>query len=408
MLELSGFLVTRKWRQLRAPARPAAQRRLQTPPFHPLGQPALVGGKPSLALARHKPTLAALCTARVSLGVRDKTDKTDKTEPEETTMNTIRAFIVLAAAALFTSTALAQAWPSKPIRIIVPYPPGGTSDILARSLGPKITEALGQQVLVENKPGATGNLGADIVAKSAPDGYTFLLADIGSLAIAPSVFPQLAFDPVNDFAPVIMVAYSPHILAVHPSVPAKDAKELVALAKAKPGTLNFAISGLGGANHLAGIEFAMRAGIQWTYIPYKGGSQAIADVMGGQAQVLFNGMLATYPAVKDGRLKGLAVSSAKRFAAAPDLPTVAESAGLPGFETGSFQGIVAAAGTPPEVVNKLHATLTTILASADMQERLQKAGAETRPSSPAAFGTFIRDEKTRWAKVVKDSGAKFE
>lgn len=316
--------------------------------------------------------------------------------------------LALSALALLSGTAFAQTWPSKPIRIIVPYPAGGTSDILARAIGPEITKALGQQVLVDNKPGATGNLGADMVAKSPADGYTLLLADIGSLAIAPSVFPQLAFDPVKDFAPVIMVAYSPHILAAHPSVPAKDAKELVALAKAKPNSLNFAISGIGGANHLAGIEFAMRSGIQWTYIPYKGGAQAIGDVMGGQAQVLFNGMLATYPAVKDGRLKALAISSAKRFSAAPDIPTVAESANLPGFETGSFQGIVAAAGTPPEIVNKLHATITQILATPEMQERLAKAGAETRPGTPAAFGSFIASEKARWAKVVKDSGAKFE
>ena len=323
-------------------------------------------------------------------------------------MTLMHRCIALLATALISGGAAAQAWPAKPIRIIVPYPAGGTSDILARALGPKITEALGQPVVVDNKPGATGNLGADMVAKSAPDGYTLLLADIGSLAIAPSVFTSLPFDPVKDFAPVMMVAYSPHILAVHPSVPASNAKELVALAKAKPNSLNFAISGLGGANHLAGIEFAMRSGIQWTYIPYKGGAQAIADVMGGQAQVIFNGMLATYPAVKDGRLKGVAISSAKRFAAAPDLATVAESAGLPGFETGSFQGIVAPAGTPPEVVARLHATVTRILASAEMQDRLTKAGAETRPGTPAEFGTFIRDEKARWAKVVKDSGAKFE
>jgi tripartite-type tricarboxylate transporter receptor subunit TctC len=323
-------------------------------------------------------------------------------------MKLARRALTFAALALIGGNAFAQAWPSKPIRIIVPYPAGGTSDILARALGPEITKALGQQVLVDNKPGATGNLGADMVAKSPADGYTLLLADIGSLAIAPSVFQQLAFDPVKDFAPVIMVAYSPHILAAHPSVPAKDAKELIALAKARPNSLNFAISGIGGANHLAGIEFAMRSGIQWTYIPYKGGAQAIGDVMGGQAQVLFNGMLATYPAVKDGRLKALAISSSKRFAAAPDIPTVAESANLPGFETGSFQGIVAPASTPPEVVNKLHATITQILATPEMQERLAKAGAETRPGTPAAFGSFIASEKARWAKVVKDSGAKFE
>jgi tripartite-type tricarboxylate transporter receptor subunit TctC len=318
------------------------------------------------------------------------------------------AGLCAAAAVALAGSAFAQAWPAKTIKFIVPYPPGGTSDILARSLGPKITEALGATVIIENKPGATGNIGADFVAKSPPDGYTLLLADIGSLAIAPSVFPTLPFDPVKDFAPVILVAYSPHILAAHPSVPARDAKELVALAKAKPNSLNFAISGIGGANHLAGIEFAMRTGIQWTYIPYKGGSQAIADVMGGQAQVLFNGMLATYPAVKDGKLRALAVSSARRFAAAPEIPTIAESAGLAGFETGSFQGIVAPAGTPPEIVAKLHATITKILATPDMQDRLTKAGAETRPGTPAEFGRFIRDELARWAKVVKESGAKFD
>jgi tripartite-type tricarboxylate transporter receptor subunit TctC len=307
----------------------------------------------------------------------------------------------------FSGVVFAQAWPSKPIKIIVPYPPGGTSDILARSLGPKITEALGQAVVVENKPGATGNVGADFVAKSPPDGYTLLLADIGSLAISPSVFASLPFDPVKDFAPVAMVAYSPHLLAVHPSVPARDAKELIALAKSKPDSLNFAVSGIGGANHLAGVDFAMRSGIRWTYIPYKGGAQAITDVIGGQAQVLFNGMLATYPFVKDGKLKVLAISSAKRFAAAPEIPTVAES-GMPGFETGSWQGIVAPAGTPPEIVNKLHATITAILATPEMRDRLDRAGAELRPQSSAEFGAFIRDEKARWAKVVKDSGEKFE
>ena len=305
------------------------------------------------------------------------------------------------------SSAGAQPYPSKPIHIIVPYPAGGTSDILARALGPGITAALGQPVIVENKPGSTGNVGADLVAKAPADGYTLLLADIGSLAISPSIFPTLPFDPVKDFAPVVMVAYSPHLLAVNAALPAKDLKELIALAKAKPGALNFAVSGIGGANHLAGVDFAMRTGIKWTYIPYKGGAQAIADVAGGQADVLFNGMLATYPMVKGGKLRAVAISSTKRFAAAPDMPTVAES-GLPGFETGSFQGIVAPAGTPQDIVNKLHQTVTKVLATPEMQERLVTAGAETRPGSPADFGAFIRDEKARWAKVVKDSGEKFE
>jgi tripartite-type tricarboxylate transporter receptor subunit TctC len=190
-------------------------------------------------------------------------------------------------------------------------------------------------------------------------------------------------------------------------VPAKDVKELIAYAKANPGKLNFAVSGTGGANHLAGIEFAMRSGIQWAYIPYKGGAQAIADVMGGQAQVLFNGMLATYPSVKDGKLRGIAISSEKRFASAPELPTVAEF-GFPGFETGSFQGIVAPAGTPKDVIATLHGTISKILATPEMTDRLSKAGAELRPQSPEQFGQFIASEKARWAKVVKDSGEKFE
>jgi len=205
----------------------------------------------------------------------------------------------------------------------------------------------------------------------------------------------------------VMVAYSPHLLVVHPSVAAKDPKELIALAKSKPDSFNFAVSGMGGANHLAGIDFAQRAGIKWTYVPYKGGSQALTDMVGGQSNVMFNGALATYPFVKDGKLKALAVSSAKRFPTMPDIPTVAEM-GMPGFETGSFQGIVAPAATPVEIVNKLHATVTAVLSTPEMKERLDKAGAELRPQSPADFGGFIRSERDRWAKVVKESGAKFD
>ena len=323
-------------------------------------------------------------------------------------MTTTLRNLLLAAVLAFGGAAFAQAWPSKPVRIIVPYPPGGTSDILARAVGQKMQEQYGQPVVVENKPGATGNIGADLVAKSPADGYTVLLADIGSLAIAPSVVKSLPFDPVKDFAPVVMVAYSPHLLVVHPSVPARDAKELIALARAKPDSMNFAVSGIGGANHLAGIEFAQRAGIKWTYIPYKGGAQALTDMVGGQAQVMFNGMLATYPFVRDQKLKALAISSAKRFPAVPDIPTVAESAGMPGFETGSWQGIVAPAGTPPDIVRKMHATVTAILATPEMKERLDKAGAEVRPMSPEQFGAFIRSEKDRWGKVAKESGEKFE
>jgi len=321
--------------------------------------------------------------------------------------NVLAVSILLAVLAASPFAAMAQAYPARPIRIIVPYPPGGTSDILARSLGEKLAGSLGQPVLVDNKPGANGNVGADLVAKSPADGYTLLLADIGALAISPSVYSTLPFDPVRDFAPVTMVAYSPHILVVNPGVAANTVQELVALAKAKPGKINFAISGVGGAPHLAGVEFAQRTGVKWEYIPYKGGAQAIADVAGGQADVTLNGMLATYPLVKGGRLKLLAVSSAKRMSAIPDVPTIAES-GLQGFETGSWQGVVAPAGTSPDIVARLNGEIGRILAAPEMRDRLGNQGAEVRINSPDEFAAFIRGEKARWAKVVKEADIKVE
>ncbi len=309
--------------------------------------------------------------------------------------------------ALFATAAFAQPWPSKPIKIIVPYPAGGTSDILARALSPGLQAALGQAIVVENKPGATGNVGADFVAKSPPDGYTLLLADIGSLAISPSVFTGLPFEPVKDFAPVIMVAYSPHLLVVHPSVPAKDARELVALAKAKPDTFNFAVSGIGGANHLAGIDFAQRAGIKWTYVPYKGGSQALTDMVGGQSNVMFNGMLATYPFVKDGKLKVLAVSSAKRFSAAPEIPTVAES-GMKGFEFASWYGLWAPKGLPADLVTKIQGEVAKIVERPDVKERLGVLGFEPIGSTPDYFAKYIKGEMAKYEQIVKDANIKAE
>src|SRR6266699_1318059 len=311
---------------------------------------------------------------------------------------------VLAASLSAALPAQAQQYPNKPIRIIVPFAAGGTSDILARAIGPHITTVWGQPVIVENRTGANGNVGADYVAKSAPDGYTMLLSDVGALSINPSVYASMPFDPAKDFSPVVMVSYSPHVLAVHPSVPVGSVKELIAYARANPGKLNFANSGTGGAPHLAGVDFAARTGVQWAYIPYKGGSAAVPDVIAGNANVLFNGMLATYPSVKSGRLKGLAVSSAQRVPSAPELPTVAET--LPGFETGSYQGLLAAAGTPREIVTKLNAELTRILNTSDMKEFLAKQGTEVRAGTPEALGTFIVNEKARWAKVVKEAGIK--
>jgi tripartite-type tricarboxylate transporter receptor subunit TctC len=301
----------------------------------------------------------------------------------------------------------AQPYPTKPIRLIVPYAAGGTSDILARQIGPKLTEAWGQPVVVENRTGANGNVGADFVAKSAPDGYTLLITDLGGLVISPSVYAKLPFDPSKDFSPVVMVSYSPHVLAVHPSVPVKSVQELIDLAKAQPGKLNFAVSGIGGAPQLAGIEFAQRAGVQWTYIPYKGGSDAVAAVAAGQADVLFNGMLATWGTVQGGRLRALAISSAQRVPSAPDTPTVAEQ-GMPGFETGSFQGVVGPLGIPRDTVARLNSELIKVLNSQEMKERFAKQGTEVRTGTPESLGQWLKTEQARWAKVVKESGVKFE
>ena len=321
-------------------------------------------------------------------------------------MKTLLRITLATACMLAASAATAQTYPSKPIKIVVPFAPGGTSDILARALGPHITTAWGQPVLVENRTGANGNVGADYVAKSAPDGYTMLLSDVGALAINPSVYANMPYDPVKDFSPIVMVSYSPHVLAVHPSVPVSNVQELIAYAKANPGKMNFANSGTGGAPHLAGVDFAARTGIQWAYIPYKGGSQAVTDVIAGNSNVLFNGMLATYPSVKGGRLKGLAVSGAARVPSAPELPTISET--LPGFVTGSYQGLLAAAGTSRDIVMKLNGELTRILNTADMKEFLAKQGTEVRTGPPEALGSFIANEKARWAKVVKEAGIKAE
>ena len=315
--------------------------------------------------------------------------------------------IFMALCALLVSHfSFAQSYPSRPIRLIVPYAAGGTSDILARQIGPKLTEAWGQPVVVENKTGANGNVGADFVAKSEKDGYTLLITDLGGLVISASVY-KLAFDPSKDFAPVVMVSYSPHVLAVHPSVPVKNVKELVDFARKNPGKLNFAVSGIGGAPQLAGIEFAQRMGVKWTYIPYKGGSDAVTAVAAGQADVLFNGMLATWPTVQGGRLRALAISSAQRVPTAADTPTVAEQ-GLPGFETGSFQGIVGPAGIPRDIVSKLNSELTKILSSEEMKQRFAKQGTEVRTGTPESLGQWLSTEQARWAKVVKESGEKFE
>jgi len=320
----------------------------------------------------------------------------------------------LVGSACLASLALAAPWavmaqaawqPTKPIKIIVPYPPGGSSDIIARAISQPLSEALKQPVIVENRPGANGNLGADFVAKSAPDGYTLLLCDVGALAISPSVYTKLAFDPSKDLRGVTMLAYSPHLLVVHPSVKANNLKELIALSKTSD--LNFAVTATGSAPHLAGVALERASGAKWTYVPYKGGVQAIQDTVAGQTQVLMNGMLATLPQVQGGKLKVLAVSKGTRMPLIGDVPTIAEQ-GVPGFESGTWQGVRVAKGTPDAVVQRLNKELISVIRTADIRSRLAGQGAEVVTMAPAEEEQFFNKERARWAKVVTDANIKLD
>ena len=319
-----------------------------------------------------------------------------------------RRELLAAAAATVALPGLAQtkdAWPSKPIRIIVPYPPGGSSDIIARAISVPLADALKQTVIVENKAGANGNLGADFVAKSAPDGYTLLLCDVGALAISPSVYTKLPFDPSKDLRGVTMLAYSPHLLVVHPSVKANNLKELVALSKTTD--LNFAVTATGSAPHLAGVALERATNAKWVYVPYKGGVQAIQDTVGGQTQVLMNGMLATLPHVQSGKLKLLAVSKGTRMPLVGDTPTIAEQ-GVPGYESGTWQGVRVARGTPDAIVQRLNKELITVIRSADIRSRLAGQGAEVVTMAPAEEEQFFNKERARWASVVQAANIKLD
>ncbi len=312
----------------------------------------------------------------------------------------------LACALILASPAIAQNYPAKPIRLVVPFPAGGTSDILGRILGYKLAEKWGQQLIVDPRPGAAGGIGAEAVMRAPADGYTLLITDVGSLLINQILHPKVAYDLTRDFAPVTLVSYSPHLFCVHPSVPAANVAEFIALAKKRPGVLNFA-SSPGGAPFLAGLMFAHRTGVQWTYITGRGGAQSVMDVVSGQADVLFNGMLATLPHVKSGKLKLLAVSSEQRNSALPDVPTIAES-GLPGFVTGSWQGILAPRAVPKEIVSKLHADIARILTLPDVKEKLASQGADPLPAPPAEMERFLREDRDRWVSLIRETGYKVE
>jgi len=301
--------------------------------------------------------------------------------------------------------ALAQAYPSKPIRFVVPYPPGGPTDILGRAVAQTLTESLGQTVVVENKPGASGMIGAEQVAKAAPDGYT-LLVNASIHVINPSLFSKPTFDAMQDFAPVTQIASVPLILVVGQSVQANSVKELIALAKASPGKLTFASSSVGAAPHLAGELLKRMAGIDIVHVPYKGSGPAMTDLIGGHVTMMIDSMPSSIPHVKSGKLKVLGVSTAKRTPSLPDTPTIAES--LPGFDIATWYGVWAPAKTPKEIVSRVSAEIAKGLKRADMRERLAGLGAEGVGSTPAEFAAYCESEFRRWAKVVKDSGAKLD
>jgi tripartite-type tricarboxylate transporter receptor subunit TctC len=311
------------------------------------------------------------------------------------------------ALAILPMRAAAQAYPQKPIRIVVPFPAGGIADTLSRTIAGKLNEAWGQPVVVENRPGAGGNIAADLVAKSPPDGYTLVMGSIGTHAVNISLFKSMPYDPVRDFTPVAFAVEAEGLLVVHPSVPANSVKELIALAKAQPDKLTYASAGAGTASHLAGELFKSSAQVNITHIPYKGNVPAITDLLGGQTSMLFATMPTVLPQVKAGKLRALAVTGAQRSAAAAEIPTVAES-GLPGFEVTNWIGFFAPAGTPAEVVSKLNAEILRIMRTAEVQKRLESEGARFTPMTPGEFGQFVRNEIAKWARVIRDAGMSAE
>lgn len=319
-------------------------------------------------------------------------------------MKRILGYLIVALFAVSHATADAETYPSKPIKIVVPFPPGGTTDVLARAIGQEFTKSWGQQVIVDNKPGAGGNIGSDAVAKSAPDGYTLLMGTVGTHGINVSLYKKMPYDAVKDFAPIAHVANVPNLLAVHPSVPVKSVKELITYAKANPGKLTFASAGNGTSIHLSGEMFKALAGVDMQHIPYKGSAPAVADLLGGQVNMMFDNMPSVLPHVKAEKLRAIAVTTAKRSPALPDVPTIVES-GVAGYESTSWFGLFAPAGTPKEIVAKLNKEVARILALPEFKERLSGQGAEPIGGTPEQFAAHINAEIKKWEGVVKSSGA---
>jgi len=318
----------------------------------------------------------------------------------------LRLLIVGAALTATTAASLAQDYPARPIRLILGFAPGGSTDLVARVVGQKMAEAWAQQVVVDNRPGANGMIGADLVAKANPDGYSLLLSSIGPMAINASLY-KMPYDIVADFAPISYTGNVTNLLVVHPSVAAANVKELIALAKAQPGKLTFGSSGTGGAPHMAVELFKILAKVNVVHVPYKGGGPAMADLVGGQISGSFASMPSSIPFVRAGKLRALAVTAPKRSPAEPQVPTISE-AGIPGFAVLDWQGLFTTAKTPPAIVNKLNAEVVRILALPDVVEKLAVAGVEIQTSTPREWGDFVKSEIAKWGKVVKEAGIKVE
>lgn len=312
----------------------------------------------------------------------------------------------LAAGCAFAQQAAApsQAYPVKPIRMVVPFAPAGVADMLGRTVGQKLGDAWGQQVVVENRGGAGGTIGLEYAARAAPDGYTLAVGNLGTLAINVTLFPRLPYDPVKSFAPITLVAGTPLLLVAHPSLPAKSVKQLIALARANPGQINCASAGTGGPTHLACEIFKTMTNIDIVHVPYKGNVPALTALASGETHIMFTNLLTPAPFIKTGRLRGIAVTSSKRQPAMPDIPTVAE-AGVPGFEVSGWYGVLAPAGTPREIITRLNAEIVKIMRLPDVQQIFVRQGIEIFTSTPERFGAHIRSEIAKWSKVVKSAGA---
>jgi len=319
--------------------------------------------------------------------------------------------IMLLPAVLALCSVMQQAWaqsdnyPTRPIRFIAANAPGGGLDITARAIGPKLSAALGQQVIVDNRAGAAGSIASEILAKSAPDGHTIMVASLGGLAVNTNLYKGLSYHPLRDFAPVTFATSQSNVLVVNPSVPAKSVQELIALAKAQPDRLTYGSSGAGNAGHLAGELFCVMAGVKMVHVPYKGGAPAMIDLVAGQIQLIFSSAPTAVPQVKAGKIRALAVTTARRSAVLPDVPTVAEQ-GLAGFEADNWYGVVTVMKTPRAVVDRLNVEIARALHSPDVKQLLFTQGLEVRTSTPQEFGAYMRSEFDKWAKVIKDSGIK--